>query len=245
MLWEHIAREAGHDLSFEGISRERMIAVSIAPQRQDLQPLHRMFEELLDPVRASALRTATRFLERYRQEELRQNRAPKLDWQERYVSTTAVGQHYRGVFVTASENHFIALIGQELLVGDRRDLPDNGKGLDTNASLNFVAQQHDLRQASSATDRERRECELVLRSFRDLAARRAWGRPGYQDQSKEWLASPEKLREKIDGYNALQEAERARELERLVQHPQEVRDLKDWMEQRQQKVKELGRGMKL
>lgn len=66
LVWEHIAREAGHDLSFEGISKERMVAVSIAASQGDGAPVQRMFTELLDPERARALREATLFLEKNR-----------------------------------------------------------------------------------------------------------------------------------------------------------------------------------
>ncbi len=48
ILWEHVAEIAGFALDFQGITRERMVAVCIAGGQGSEEPLQRMFVALLD-----------------------------------------------------------------------------------------------------------------------------------------------------------------------------------------------------
>jgi len=82
-----------------------------------------------------------------------------------------------------------------------------------------------------------------VREFRELAARREIRAFGYHDRSVEWRETPVDLREHIDRYNALPEGARAAVLERLGQEPAKVRTLERWLEERQQRVRELDRGL--
>ena len=133
LVWEHVARQAGHDLGFEGISKERMVAASIAGERGDLGPFRRMLEELLDPDRRRALLTATRFLE-----QARAGGSP-MDWNERYVSTTTPGQRYEGVFAGAAGRDFMLGSGVSILIGQVADLPGGGAGLKNGDPVSFKA----------------------------------------------------------------------------------------------------------
>jgi len=131
IVWQHIAREAGHDLSFRGISKERMVAVSTAASQGDVAPVRRMFEELLDPERARALREATRFFEEHRSKD--------FEWHDRYVATTAPGQSYKGTFVSSNNDHFIMHDGQRIFIGKKLDLPNAGADLARGDKLEFTS----------------------------------------------------------------------------------------------------------
>ena len=133
LIWQHVARQAGHDLGFEGISRERMVAASIAGQRGDLGPFRRMLEELLDPDLRRALLTATRFLEQA------WAGGSSMDWNERYVSTATPGQRYAGVFAGAAGRDFMLGSGASILIGQVADLPGGGAGLKNGDPVSFEA----------------------------------------------------------------------------------------------------------
>ena len=133
LVWEHVARQAGHELVFEGISKERMVAASIAGEQGDLEPLRRMFEELLDPDQRRALVTATRFLEQARAA------GSTMDWNERYVSTTTPGQRYAGIFVGAAGRDFMLGSGSSIFIGRLADLPAGGAGLKPGDPVSFEA----------------------------------------------------------------------------------------------------------
>ena len=129
-MWEHLACEAGHPLNFEGISKERMVAVSIAASQQKAAPVQRMFAELLDPERAHALREATRFLEK--------NRIQDFEWHDRHVATTAPGYRYRGTFVTGNHAHFMMHDGRRIFIGKKQDLPNAGDKITSGDNLEFT-----------------------------------------------------------------------------------------------------------
>jgi cell filamentation protein len=134
LVWQHVARAAGHDLNFEGISQERMIVASIRASKGDTSTLTRMFAELLDPPRARALREAASFFD--------QNRSEDFDWHLRYVATTTPGQRYDGTFFQRNKTHFIMHDGQRLFIGDVRDLPGDGHELEAGAKLRVLARDH-------------------------------------------------------------------------------------------------------
>jgi cell filamentation protein len=139
LVWEQVAQHAGHELSFEGISRERMVAVSIAGGAGDHQPAQRMFAELLDPQRSQALRTATRFLEAHR--------TPAINWQDRYVATTQPGQAYAGTFVSTDGTHFMMHDGKSIYIGTRADLPEEGRAVRRGDPVSFRAGEPTMSRA--------------------------------------------------------------------------------------------------
>jgi hypothetical protein len=102
---------------------------------------------------------------------------------------------------------------------------------------------HERQAEASRRALEQRSRERVVQSFQELAASREARWSGYGDRSEEWRATPAALREQIDRYNALPQNARAAVLERLVQDPEKVRTLERWLEERQQRVRALDRGL--
>lgn len=106
-------------------------------------------------------------------------------------------------------------------------------------------QLHERQAQAKQRELEQRSRERVVQGFKELALSREARRFGYSDRSEEWRATPAALREHIDRYNALPENARAAVLERLVQEPAKVRTLERWLDERQQRVRELDRGLDL
>jgi cell filamentation protein len=161
ILWEDLAKRAGHDLSFEGISRERMVKVSIAASAGYLDPVQRMLRELLDPIRSAALRTATRFLEAHRTE---------VDWQDRYVATTEPGQSYAGTFVSAGGPNFMMHDGHNILIGSLADLPLDHRNLRGGERVTF--------RAGDPSGRERKEQVGNMENERQGPSNQEQDKPG-------------------------------------------------------------------
>jgi cell filamentation protein len=162
LVWEHLAKQAGHDLSFEGISRERMVNASIAASSGDYEPARRIFNELLDPVRSQALRAATRFLEAHRNE---------VNWQERYVATTEPGRSYAGTFVGAGGPNFMMHDGKNIYVGNLTDLPNQGHGLHSGDRVSFrtgpAEQAHETERAQEKQREKQRSDREKDRDYDD------------------------------------------------------------------------------
>lgn len=108
-----LAAQAGHELDFSVVSRERMIQASIAAnERGDNTMMRRMFNEISDPVRVAALTPAIEYL---------QNRG--FPWNDRYLSTTEPGQSVEATFAGTSGKHFMARTSSGILIGQTSDLP--------------------------------------------------------------------------------------------------------------------------
>jgi cell filamentation protein len=108
-----LAREAGHTLSFMGITSERMVASSIAAAGNDLEPMREMIDELTDPVRFKILVEAHDFIA-----------ANRPDSATRQVATTIAGRNYAGKYITANDRTFIFYDDAgSFLVGNVCDLP--------------------------------------------------------------------------------------------------------------------------
>jgi cell filamentation protein len=133
ILWQHIAQQAGFTLDFEGITSERMVAVSIAGGGGDLVPIRRMFDELLNPERHLALVTAIRFLAAASGE------GGGFSWNDRYIATTTPEQEYNGIFVGAGGQNFLLAAGDQIYIGNLEDLPASGMGLVPGAQITFRA----------------------------------------------------------------------------------------------------------
>jgi len=111
------------------------------------------------------------------------------------------------------------------------------------ASDRWRQQLHERQAQDARRALEQRSRERVVRSFQELALSREARSSGYGDRSEPWRATPAALREQIDRYNALPAQARAAALERLVQEPEKVRTLERWLEERQQRVRALDRGL--
>ncbi len=134
VVWEHIAKQAEQSLSFEAISRERMVSVSISGSQGDPEPARRMFSELLDPERRDALLVATRFLEG------QHLKGSPVNWNDRYVATTTPGQTYSGIYAGAGGKNFMLGAADKIYIGKLDDLPGQGAGVRLGERLAFRAQ---------------------------------------------------------------------------------------------------------
>jgi len=116
LLLSAVASNAGHELDFSIVTRERMVAVSVQSHKGDISGMRRMFDEMLDPRQLQAMRRVTSFL-----------RTTPVPWNDLYIATTRAGQDYRGTLVQRTGRDFLMKVenGQEarLLVGDAADLP--------------------------------------------------------------------------------------------------------------------------
>ena len=108
-----LAKNAGHELSFDVVSAERMAQASIAGhERGDVDAFKRMSREISDPERVQALEKAQNFLT-----------SQGFDWQNRYMATTEPGRRYDGVLVGVGGSDFMMHDKQNILVGKTKDLP--------------------------------------------------------------------------------------------------------------------------
>lgn len=121
-----IANEAGHDLDFSIIPRERMIRASIAASNKDTLPMRRIFDDMLSPEREAALRKAISFLQ-----------ANGIAWNDISVAHTAPGNAYHGTVAGIAGPEFMMRDGNDIIIGRTGDLPENvSRGM----SVSFVAQ---------------------------------------------------------------------------------------------------------
>lgn len=121
VFMEQLGREAGHAFSFNGITSERMIDVSVkAHESRDLAPMKRMFDELLDPERSRALREALPFATKALREH-------GIDANYHYISTAVPGKTYGGNLLASDGRQFIALEDTRIYVGQVKDLPKDMK----------------------------------------------------------------------------------------------------------------------
>ncbi len=119
---ESLAEQAGYELEFKVITKERMIRASIQGIEGNLAMMERIFSEIIDPERVKPLEEAINFLE-----------SQGFDWNNRYIATTEEGRSYKGVFVGQSGENFMMHDGKIILVGKIKDLeaiPDSGKSIE-------------------------------------------------------------------------------------------------------------------
>jgi cell filamentation protein len=108
-----VAKQAGHDLDFTVVSRERMIEASIAANEQgDTAMMRRLFDEISTPSRVAALTPAINFLE-----------GQGFPWNDRYVATMEPGFPVDVTFAGGVGEHFMARTGSGILIGQVADLP--------------------------------------------------------------------------------------------------------------------------
>jgi hypothetical protein len=118
-----LAQDAGHGLYFSVVSKERMIAASIAANEHgDPTMMRRHFNEISDASRAAALRQAIEFFE--------QQGFPRND---RYLAPTEPGHRVALTMVGTAGGHFMGrtrsqrFMGRtrsQILIGNKSDLPD-------------------------------------------------------------------------------------------------------------------------
>nr|WP_249808561.1 Fic family protein [Bradyrhizobium sp. 48] len=114
-----LAKNAGHELAFDVVTRERMIAVSVSGLSGDVEGAKRLFLEISDPRRVMALRKALTFLKT----------STAVPWNDLYIATTTAGQAYAGVLVGMASEDYMMRVSEApqdwIAIGDIGDLPEN------------------------------------------------------------------------------------------------------------------------
>lgn len=118
LFFSLLARACGHELSWDVVTRERMVAVSIAGAHGDDAAMVRLFGEISSPRRVGALRKGLGFLQR----------ESDLAWNDLYIATTTAGQSYSGRLVGRAGPDFMMRVENApetwVAIGDADDLPD-------------------------------------------------------------------------------------------------------------------------
>jgi cell filamentation protein len=108
-----LAKDAGHNLDFSVVTRERMIQASIAGNEGDPGMMQRIFREISDPVRVAALGKAIDALEGHR-----------FPWNDNYLATTEPGHKVNVHLAGVVADQFMARTKTAILIGQPRDLPE-------------------------------------------------------------------------------------------------------------------------
>lgn len=116
---KELARNAGHELAFDVVTRERMIAISVAGLDGDVDGSKSLLREISDTRRVDALRKALKFLKE----------SNSVPWNDLYIATTTAGQRYAGVLVGTAGDDYMMRVSEDLqewiAIGDVDDLPED------------------------------------------------------------------------------------------------------------------------
>ena len=96
LLVDALANQAGHQLHFDVVSRERMVQASIEANRGNFGMMIRLFEEIIDAGRVQPLRRAIIFLTR-----------ASFNWNDTCIATTVAGENYSGRLVGRDGESFM------------------------------------------------------------------------------------------------------------------------------------------
>ncbi len=111
---EALAHQAGHQLDFSVVSRERMIQASISGNEGgDPSIMRRLFTEIGDPVRVAALSKAIGALEQHR-----------FQWNDCYIATAEPGRRVDVWLAGIAGDQFMARTQTAILIGKTSDLPE-------------------------------------------------------------------------------------------------------------------------
>lgn len=112
---DSLARQTGHALYFDVVSRERMVQASVESMAGKPDMMIRMFDEITDSERIQPLRRAIAFLDRQ-----------KFKWNDTYIATTTPGQNYSGRLVGRDGKAFMMRSDDDrILIGRVSDI-DHG-----------------------------------------------------------------------------------------------------------------------
>lgn len=192
LLLTAIARSAGHALAFDVVTRERMVAVSVAAHKGDSSGVRRMFDEILDPRQVEAMRKALGFLER----------SGAVPWNDLYIATTRAGQEYDGTLVGRAGPDFmlraVAPQGGEprILIGDAADLP-------ATAASGDRVRLHATQFTSPTDQPQRPRSAPILKSVLDAM------RPPAPAAPMPWEPPPAPLAERIRSFEERLKAKKA------------------------------------
>lgn len=108
-----LAKQAGQELDFSVVTRERMIQASIAAnERDDNSMMRRMFAEISNPARVAALAKALDDLGRH-----------NFPWNDTYIATAEPGHKLDVTMAGIAGEQFMARTAAAVLIGQTADLP--------------------------------------------------------------------------------------------------------------------------
>jgi cell filamentation protein len=108
-----LATQAGHELDFSVVSRERMVPASIAGNElDDSAMMRRMFDEISDSARVAALDKAIASLSQR-----------DFPWNDRYIATAEPGHQLQVTMAGTAKDQFMARTDSAILIGQVSDLP--------------------------------------------------------------------------------------------------------------------------
>jgi cell filamentation protein len=121
-----LANQAGHQLHFDVVSRERMVQASIEANRGNFGMMTRLFEEIIDTERIQPLRRAIMFLSR-----------ESFNWNDTYIATTVAGENYTGRLIGRDgESFMMRSDDNRILIGRAADI---GNSIRTGEHFSFRA----------------------------------------------------------------------------------------------------------
>lgn len=109
---EAVARQAGHALYFDVISKERMVQASILANEGGIGMMTRIFEEITGAERVKPLRRAIEFLE-----------SNGFNWNNTYLATSTPGRSYAGKLVGRDQDAFMMRTADQIIIGRQADIP--------------------------------------------------------------------------------------------------------------------------
>lgn len=116
-----LAQQAGHELSFEGVTQQRMTVASFDSAQGDKETMRRLFSEITDPDRSRLLQRGFNTLHERHGEKV----------QQVYLTTTTAGQEYAGQLHAKAQQHFVMRSTGDFVVGHAQDLPKASSAGDT------------------------------------------------------------------------------------------------------------------
>ena len=118
VFMEQLAEQAGHNLDFTVVSKERMVQASVAAHDQnDPSMMRRMFEEISNPERSAMLRRSIEQLEK-----------ANFPWNERYVATLTPDHGVDLILAGIAGDNFMARTENAVFFGRTADLPEPQPG---------------------------------------------------------------------------------------------------------------------
>ncbi len=113
VFMSELAKQAGHELDFTVVSRERMIQASIAANEQgDTAMMRRLFADISTPARVAALTPAIAALAQH-----------GFPWNDTYIAALEPGHPVEVTLAGVAGAHFMARTGSGILIGQAIDLP--------------------------------------------------------------------------------------------------------------------------
>ena len=131
-----LAKQAGHSLTFDVVSAERMSVVSLEARMGDVSGMQRLFQEISNPDRVALLAKAQDFLDREKQ-----------NWQGMYVASATPGQDYTARAAITSPELVVLRSEGDVIVAQTRDI--DPEALQAGGEIKFTATEYGPRDGDA------------------------------------------------------------------------------------------------